>query len=90
MHTKKKKRFRSNNRFSKRQDTMSTYSDVSQYDPKIHSKTKGGYGFGMKRGIKDDEYASSGVHLASVFGWEVPESLRHIKEAIDRKNGRKV
>ena len=28
------------------------YSDHSQYDPKIHTKTKGGLGFGMKKGIK--------------------------------------
>jgi hypothetical protein len=91
MHTKKKKRFRRNNGLSKRQNNnMSKYSEVSQYDPKIHSKTKGGYGFGMRRGIKEDEYAFSGVHLASVFGWEVPENLRHIKEAIDRRNGRKL
>ena len=87
MTTKRKR----NNGLSRRQNKeMQNYSSQSHYDPKIHTKTKGGYGFGMKRGIKDDEYANSGVHLACVFGWEVPDNLKHIKEAIDRKNGRKV
>ena len=64
------------------------YKDESQYDPKRHTKTKGGLGFGMKKGVKDLDYENSGVNLASVFGWEVPEELMHIKEVIDRRNGR--
>ena len=67
---------------------MKNYSSQSHYDPKIHTKTKGGYGFGMKRGAKELEYESSGVNLASVFGWEVPDRLKHIKEAIDKRNGK--
>ena len=66
---------------------MKNYSSQSHYDPKIHSKTKGGYGFGMKRGAKTLAYENSGVNLASVFGWEVPDHLKHIKEAIDKRNG---
>ena len=69
---------------------MSNYKEESQYNPKLHTKTKGGYGFGMKKGTKELEYENSGVNLASVFGWEVPENLRHIKETIDRRNGRKL
>jgi hypothetical protein len=64
------------------------YKDESQYNPKIHTKTKGGYGFGMKKGVKNLDYENSGVNLASVFGWEVPEDLMHIKEVIDKRNGR--
>ena len=64
------------------------YQDESQYDPKRHTKTKGGLGFGMKKGVKDLDYENSGVNLASVFGWEVPENLMHIKEVIDKRNGR--
>ena len=80
---------RRNNGLSRRQNKeMQNYSSQSHYDPKIHTKTKDGYGFGMKRGIKDDEYASSGVHLACVFGWEVPDHLKHIKEVIDKRNGK--
>jgi len=59
------------------------YEDESHYDPKIHTKTKGGYGFGMKRGSKPLEYENSGVNLARVFGWEVPKELEHIKKVID-------
>jgi len=72
----------------RKKNLMSNYKDHSTYNPEIHTKTKGGYGFGMKRGAKELEYESSGVNLASVFGWEVPESLRHIKEAIDKRNGK--
>ena len=63
------------------------YQDESQYDPKRHIKTKGGLGFGMKKGVKDLDYENSGVNLASVFGWEVPDHLIHIKEVIDKRNG---
>jgi len=64
------------------------YEDESHYDPKIHTKTKGGYGFGMKRGAKPLEYENSGVNLARVFGWEVPEHLAHVKAIIDKRNGK--
>ena len=64
------------------------YKDESQYDPKRHTKTKGGLGFGMKKGVKDLDYENSGVNLASVFGWEVPENLMHIKKVIDQRNGK--
>lgn len=63
--------------------------ESTTYDPKRHTKTKGGHGFGMKRGVKDLDYENSGVNLASVFGWEVPKHLQHIKDAIDKRNGRK-
>ena len=63
------------------------YKDESQYDPKRHIKTKGGLGFGMKKGVKDLDYENSGVNLASVFGWEVPDHLTHIKKVIDERNG---
>jgi coproporphyrinogen III oxidase len=62
--------------------------EETQYDPKRHTKTKGGHGFGMKRGAKELQYESSGVNLASVFGWKVPKNLMHIKKVIDRRNGR--
>jgi hypothetical protein len=42
----------------------------------------------MKRGAKTLAYENSGVNLASVFGWEVPENLKHIKEEIDKRNGK--
>lgn len=71
----------------RKKTAMQDYKNVSHYDPKIHTKTKGGYGFGMKKGAKEEQYESSGVNLASVFGWEVPDNLKHIKEAIDKRNG---
>ena len=43
--------------------------EETQYDPKRHTKTKGGYGFGMKKGVRELKYENSGVNLASVFGW---------------------
>jgi coproporphyrinogen III oxidase len=72
----------------RKKQSMQDYKNVSHYDPKIHTKTKGGYGFGMKKGAKEEQYESSGVNLASVFGWEVPDNLKHIKEAIDKRNGK--
>jgi hypothetical protein len=71
----------------RKKTAMQDYKNVSHYDPKIHTKTKGGYGFGMKKGAKEEQYESSGVNLASVFGWKVPDHLKHIKEAIDKRNG---
>ena len=80
---------RHNNGLSKRQNKeMQNYSSQSQYDPKRHTKTKGGLGFGMKKGAKEEQYESSGVNLASVFGWKVPENLKHIKAIIDKRNGK--
>jgi hypothetical protein len=58
------------------------YQDVSHYDPKIHSKTKGGYGFGMKRSIKDIPGEASGLHLAKVFGWEIPDHLKPLAKKL--------
>lgn len=52
------------------------YQDESQYDPKIHHRTKGGLGFGMKRGAKTNEGETSGLHLCRVFGWDIPEDLK--------------
>ena len=72
----------------RKKQSMQNYKNESHYDPKIHSKTKGGYGFGMKKGAKSLDYENSGVNLASVFGWEVPEHLMHIKEIIDKRNGK--
>ena len=63
------------------------HTEETQYDPKRHSKTKGGHGFGMKKGAKELKYENSGVNLASVFKWEVPEHLMHIKKVIDERNG---
>jgi hypothetical protein len=54
------------------------YSEVSQYNPDIHTKTKGGLGFGMKKNVKSKKYDSSGLHLIDVFKWEVP---KHLKKA---------
>lgn len=62
--------------------------EETTYDPRRHTKTKGGHGFGMRRGAKEFEYESSGVNLASVFGWEVPDHLMHIKKVIDKRNGK--
>ena len=72
----------------RKKQSMQNYKDESTYNPSIHTKTKGGYGFGMKRGAKTLAYENSGVNLASVFGWEVPENLKHIKEEIDKRNGK--
>ena len=72
----------------RKKQSMQNYKHESHYDPKIHTKTKGGYGFGMKRGAKALAYEDSGVNLASVFGWEVPKHLKHIKEEIDKRNGK--
>jgi len=53
------------------------YEDVSQYDPKIHTKTKGGLGFGMKKNFKQtSDFESSGLHLIEVFKWSVPPELK--------------
>jgi coproporphyrinogen III oxidase len=61
--------------------------EYTTFDAKIHVKTPGGHGFGMKRGLKNgDEYSNSGVHLAKVFGWEVPDHLKHILEKINGKS----
>ena len=61
------------------------YSEVSQYDPKIHTKTKGGLGFGMKKNSKDKKYDSSGLQLIDVFRWEVPEHLREAYEEMKKE-----
>lgn len=58
------------------------YSDVSQYDPKIHTKTKGGLGFGMKKGVKDIEGSASGLHLCKVFKWDIPEHLKPLAKRL--------
>lgn len=51
--------------------------EVTTYDPKTMTKTKGGHGFGMKRGHKDvSEWDASGLHLISVFKWSVPDYLK--------------
>ena len=52
--------------------------EQTTFDPKIHHKTKGGHGFGMKRGVKVDKWENSGAQLAAVFGWELPEHLKHL------------
>lgn len=57
-----------------------THKNYTQYDPKIHTKTKGGHGFGMKKGIKETEWESSGLHLIEVFRWEVPNHLKEVYE----------
>ena len=63
------------------------YSDVSQYDPKIHTKTKGGLGFGMKKNANNDKkYESSGLQLVDVFRWEVPENLKDAYEEMKKEN----
>ena len=72
----------------RKKQSMQNYKNESTYNPKIHTKTKGGYGFGMKKGSKTLAYENSGVNLASVFGWEVPENLKHIKQVIDKRNGK--
>ena len=62
------------------------YSEVSQYDPKIHTKTKGGLGFGMKKNNKEKKYESSGLQLIDVFRWEVPAHLREAYEEMKKEN----
>lgn len=62
------------------------YSDVSQYDPKIHTKTKGGLGFGMKKNVQDKKYECSGLHLIDVFNWEVPEHLKEQYEEMKKED----
>lgn len=57
-----------------------THKNYTQYDPKIHTKTKGGHGFGMKKGVKEAEWESSGLHLIEVFRWEVPNHLKEVYE----------
>ncbi len=62
------------------------YSDHSQYDPEIHTKTKGGLGFGMKKGIKSSDWENSGGQLAAVFGWDLPPHLQKLKDEYEAKS----
>jgi len=62
------------------------YKTETQYDPKIHTKTKGGHGFGMKKGVKAKDYESSGLHLIEVFKWKVPEHLKEEYEKFKEAN----
>ena len=57
----------------------------TQYNPKIHNKTKGGHGFGMKKGIKTELWETSGGQLAEVFGWELPPHIQALKDAYYKK-----
>lgn len=59
---------------------------LDQYNPKIHTKTKGGHGFGMKKGVKEKDYESSGLHLIDVFRWEVPKHLKKEYEKFKKAN----
>jgi len=34
----------------------------------------------MKKGVKETEWESSGLHLIEVFKWEVPSHLKEIYE----------
>ena len=63
-----------------------TNKNYTQYDPKIHTKTKGGHGFGMKKNTKAKKYDSSGLHLIDVFRWEVPKHLRKAYEEMKKEN----
>ena len=56
----------------RKKSSMSDYKNNSTYDPEIHTKTKGGYGFGMKRNAKELEYESSGVKPGIVIWRESP------------------
>jgi len=80
--------FRKTNRTTQRKimPRQKKYSDVSQYDPKIHTKTKGGLGFGMKKNTKEKKYESSGLHLIDVFKWEVPKHLKKAYEEMKLEN----
>jgi hypothetical protein len=69
--------------------TRKKYSDTSQYNPEIHNKTKGGLGFGMKKGIKSELWESSGGQLADVFGWTLPPHIQAIKDAYYRNKRKK-
>ena len=64
----------------------SSNKNYTQYDPKIHTKTKGGHGFGMKKGVKDKKWESSGLHLIEVFKWEVPKHLKKTYEEFKKAN----
>ena len=68
-----------------KKQTHKKYSDVSQYDPEIHNKTKGGLGFGMKHGVKAELWETSGGQLAEVFGWKLPPHIQQIKDAYIKK-----
>jgi len=61
-----------------------THKNYTQYDPKIHTRTKGGHGFGMKKGIKSTQWETSGAQLAEVFGWELPPHLKKLKEEYEK------
>jgi len=63
-----------------------THKNYTQYDPKIHTKTKGGHGFGMNKGVKTKDYESSGLHLIDVFRWEVPKHLKEEYEKFKKAN----
>ena len=63
-----------------------THKSYTQYDPKIHTKTKGGHGFGMKKGVKEQEWENSGLHLIEVFKWTVPEHLKETYEEFKKAN----
>jgi len=66
----------------------------THYDSRIHNKTKGGHGFGMKRGIKTELWETHGGQLADVFGWKLPPHIQALKDAYykklrDKKNKKK-
>ena len=62
-----------------------THKTESQYEPKIHTKTKGGHGFGMKKGIKSTDWENCGGQLAEVFGWELPPHLQKLKDEYEKE-----
>ena len=64
------------------------YERTTQYNSKIHTKTKGGLGFGMKKGVKSDLWETSGGQLADVFGWELPPEIKKLKDAYMRRKKR--
>jgi len=61
----------------------------THYNPKIHNKTKGGHGFGMKRGVETELWENHGGQLADVFGWELPPHVQAIKDAYFKNRVRK-
>lgn len=46
------------------------------YDPRIHVKTKGGHGFGLKSNYKPTKEELSGKQLAKVFGWDLNDNTK--------------
>jgi len=61
----KKKRFKHKKKFNGKHKDRNDY--FSTFDPKLHHKSKGSTGYGLKRGVSTDPAADQGSTLAHLF-----------------------